>query len=176
MESFEKQKIGIRQIFWYFIIFSILGLVIETLYSLITMGTIESRKGLIWGPFCPVYGVGAVILIVLLNKVEHKTRFKLFVYGFLIGSAVEYLLSYGLEAFYSTRFWDYTYTNMDINGRICVPYSIFWGILSVILIKDIKPFIDRKLERINNKISNKMEMILFVFLKKIMLLFQKNHT
>ena len=61
----KKQTITFKQILWYFIIFSIIGLIIETIFCYITTGVLESRKGLIWGPFCPVYGVGAVILILL---------------------------------------------------------------------------------------------------------------
>ena len=63
----NKKQLTIHQLFWYFVIFSVLGLIIETLYGYATMGIWQSRKGLIWGPFCPVYGVGAVILILLLK-------------------------------------------------------------------------------------------------------------
>ena len=137
-----KAKINIHQLFWYFILFSILGLIIETLYGYFTMGIWESRKGLIWGPFCPVYGVGAIFLIFFLNHVDQKSYFKLFFYGALTGAAVEYVLSYGLEATYGARFWDYSYAKGDINGRICIIYSLFWGILAIGLMKFIKP--DRK--------------------------------
>ena len=68
----NKEKISIKQIIWYLVIFSIIGLILETIFCYITTGVIESRKGLIWGPFCPVYGVGATILIVLLNRYFYK--------------------------------------------------------------------------------------------------------
>ena len=84
----NKKQLTIHQLFWYFVIFSVLGLIIETLYGYATMGIWQSRKGLIWGPFCPVYGVGAVILILLLNHIDRKSYAKLFIYGFLIGSVV----------------------------------------------------------------------------------------
>lgn len=160
----EKGKLTIHQLFWYFVLFSIIGLIIETLYGFITTGILESRKGLIWGPFCPVYGVGATFLIVLLNQVDQKSYFKLFFYGILIGSVVEYLLSYGLEAVFGTRFWDYAYTNNDINGRICITYSLFWGILAVLLMKAIKPTLDKVIDRINAKIKTPIEVGLFLFL------------
>ena len=160
----EKSKLNIHQLFWYFVLFSIIGLIIETLYGFITTGILESRKGLIWGPFCPVYGVGATFLIVLLNQVDQKSYFKLFFYGILIGSVVEYLLSYGLEAVFGTRFWDYAYTNNDINGRICITYSIFWGILAVLLMKAIKPTLDKVIDRINAEIKTPIEVGLFLFL------------
>ncbi len=159
-----KSKINIHQLFWYFILFSILGLIIETFYGYFTMGIWESRKGLIWGPFCPVYGVGAIFLIFFLNHVNQKSYFKLFFYGALTGAAVEYMLSYGLEAIYGARFWDYSYAKGDINGRICIIYSLFWGILAIGLMKLIKPLIDKVIERINLKIKASTEMAMFLFL------------
>lgn len=159
-----KAKINIHQLFWYFILFSILGLIIETLYGYFTMEIWESRKGLIWGPFCPVYGVGAIFLIFFLNHVDQKSYFKLFFYGALTGAAVEYVLSYGLEAIYGARFWDYSYAKGDINGRICIIYSLFWGILAIGLMKFIKPLIDKIIERINSKIKASTEMMIFLFL------------
>ena len=160
----ENKRITIHQIFWYFVLFSILGLAIETIYGFITMGIIESRKGLIWGPFCPVYGVGGVFLVVLLNKIDKKDYFKLFIYGFLIGSAVEYILSYLLEAIYGARFWDYAYTGKDINGRICVLYSLFWGVLSIFLMRFVKPSTDKLINRISKNIKGSVEIALAIFL------------
>ena len=66
----RKYKLTIHQIIWYFIIFSVLGLVIETSYCFVTTGVLESRKGLLYGPFCPIYGVGATVLIILLYKIK----------------------------------------------------------------------------------------------------------
>ena len=62
----KESKLTIHHIFWYFLIFSVIGLIIETIYCYATTGVLESRKGLIWGPVCPVYGVSAVVLIIFL--------------------------------------------------------------------------------------------------------------
>ena len=159
----ETKKLNFHQILWYFIIFSIIGLLIETLFCYFTSGVIESRKGLLWGPFCPVYGVGAVILIILLNSVDTNKYFKLFIYGFFIGSILEYLMSYVLEAMYSVRFWDYTYTGNSINGRICILYSLFWGVLSIFLLKVAKPKIDNLINRIPKSIEKKMDIFITIF-------------
>lgn len=145
----EQQKINLKQILWYLIIFSIIGLIIETTFGYLTTGVLESRKGLIWGPFCPVYGVGATILIILLDKYKDNSV-KLFVAGSIIGNIIEYGLSYLLEAIYGTRFWDYSYISWNLNGRICIKYSIFWGILAVLLILFVKPFIDKIINKIPN--------------------------
>ena len=157
----QEKKCNIHQIFWYFFIFSIIGLMIETIYCYATVGVIESRKGLLWGPFCPIYGVSAAILMLALDKYKNKNLIQLFLYGFIVGSLSEYILSYGLEAIYGTRFWNYEYTNFHINGRICLQFSLYWGILTIVIIKLIKPFLD---SLINGKIRNSVEIILMVFL------------
>lgn len=156
----REDKISIKQIIWYTIIFSIVGLIIETIFCYVTTGILESRKGLIWGPFCPVYGVGATILILLLDRYKNST-IKLFIIGSILGNVIEYGLSYLLEAMYGTRFWDYSYLDWNLNGRICIKYSIFWGILAVMLLKFIKPYIDKIIRKIpNSKILNTIIIIL----------------
>lgn len=159
----EKERVSIQQVLWYFIIFSVIGLFIETFYCFATTGVWESRKGLVWGPFCPIYGVGAVLLIVILNKFK-ANKIKLLIYGGLAGDIIEYLMSYGLEAIYSTRFWDYSYTNFHLNGRICLTYTVFWAILSFVLIFFVKPLIDNCIMKINFKYINIIEILITVFL------------
>ena len=63
----NKQKI-FHQFIWYMLIFSIIGLIMETIYCYVTTGVLESRKGLILGPVCPIYGVGAVVILFSLKK------------------------------------------------------------------------------------------------------------
>lgn len=159
----KETKIIIHQLFWYFLIFSMAGIIVETLYCYITTGVLESRKGLIWGPFCPVYGVSAIVLISYLNRYTDKNVFWLFIYGFIAGSIAEYILSFGLEAIYGMRFWDYTYTGSHINGRICLQYSLYWGILSVIIMKWIKPMLDKFINKIPMKAKNIIDSLLFMF-------------
>ena len=151
-EVTKKDKITIHQIIWYLLIFSILGLIVETLFCYATTGRIESRKGLIYGPFCPIYGVGATAIIIMLNKFKNS-KLKLFIYGGLAGSGIEYIVSYMLEAFYGTRFWNYSHINFNLNGRICILYTFYWAILAFILVKFVKPFIDKKIiSKLNFKI------------------------
>ena len=160
----NNKKITIHHLFWYFLIFSILGLIIETVYCYITSGVLESRKGLIWGPFCPVYGVCGAGLIFILDKLEIKGFAKLFFAGLIIGSIGEYILSYGLEAVYGMRFWNYEYLQYNLNGRISLIFSIYWGILSVILIKFVKPVIDKFVNKIKSHTRNIIELGIFIFL------------
>lgn len=143
-------KAQLHYLLWYFIIFSVVGLIIETLYCFATMGILESRKGLYLGPFCPIYGVGGAILIFALNKYKNN-KVKLAIYGGILGSVIEYLLSFALEAIYGARFWDYGYVKYNLNGRICIVYSLFWAILSVLVIGIIKPKIDKYIDKIGKE-------------------------
>lgn len=160
----KEERITFHQLFWYFIIFSVAGIIIETLYCYATTGVLESRKGLLWGPFCPVYGVSAAVIILMLYKYKDKNIFELFISGFIAGSIAEYILSFGLEAIYGIRFWEYSYIPENINGRICIPYSIFWGVLSVIVIKMVKPLIDKIIKKIPKNIGKEIEVVLVVLL------------
>ena len=149
-DKIDENKTTIHNYLWYLIIFSILGLIVETIFCFITTGNIESRRGLILGPFCPIYGVGAVILIFVLNRYKgHKL--KLFVYGTILGGLIEYIISYILESIYGARFWDYTWLKLNLNGRICLRYSIYWGILSLLLIDVFKKYIDKLINKIKGK-------------------------
>ncbi len=158
----EKNKITFHHLFWYFIIFSILGLLIETLFCYITMGIIESRKGLMYGPFCPIYGIGAACLIYVLDKYKENNK-KIFIYGAIAGSVIEYVLSFGIEAIYGSRFWDYEYKPFNLNGRICLTFSIYWGILSLLLMKGIRPKIDYYIDKLSGKKAFIIDTLLLIF-------------
>lgn len=160
-EILNTEHISLHQIVWYMIIFSILGLLTETVYGYATTGILESRKGLILGPFCPIYGVGSVIIILMLNKYKGQ-KLKLFVYGGILGDFVEYLLSYALEAIYGSRFWNYE-NFLNINGRICLTYTIFWGILSIVLINVVKGTIDNIVNKIKGKAAKILDPLIIMF-------------
>ena len=91
-KRFTIMGITIWRLLAYFIIYSVVGFVLETLFGLITKGVIESRKSFLYGPFCGIYGLGAVIMIPLLQCFK-KNNYTLFFGGFVIGSIVEYLIS-----------------------------------------------------------------------------------
>lgn len=158
----KEYKITLKQIFWYLIIFSVAGLAVETLFCFFTTGNIESRKGLVWGLFCPIYGVGAVVLIIFLNKYKQNS-FKLFIAGIIVGNIVEYTISYILEAMYGIRFWEYSNQSIHLNGRICMLYGMYWGVLSMLLIRFLKPIVDNLIHKIDDKLSRPIEIALMIF-------------
>lgn len=136
----------------YFIIYSIAGFFLETIFAIITKGTLESRQSFLYGPFCIVYGIGAISLIFTLNKYKDST-IKLFLYGMLVGAIVEYLTSYIGEQMMHIKWWDYSSAFLNIHGRTCLFYAICWGILTIPLIKYINPALDKQIEKVFSKIS-----------------------
>lgn len=138
--EFKILGISIWNIFAYFIVFCILGFLLETVYAFVTKGVVESRQGFIYGPFCPIYGVGGVFFAVFLQYFK-KNNFTLFFGGMIIGSIVEYLVSFIGEILFNVKWWDYSYMRFNINGRICLLYSIFWGLLAIPFMKIVYVYI-----------------------------------
>ena len=156
-DKLEYKILGIRiwKIFTYFIIYSVLGYIIETLFALVTMGVVESRQSFLYGPFLGIYGVGAVFII-LFTKYFDKNNFTLFIGGYIIGTLTEYILSFLIEVILETKWWDYSGKILNVNGRVCLLYSIFLGILTVFLVRKVNPKIDKLCNWLQEKISRKV--------------------
>ncbi len=144
----------IWRILAYFIIYSVLGYIIETLFGIVTKGTWESRQSFLYGPFCGIYGLGAVIMILSLQHFNQNNN-RLFWGGFIVGSIIEYVVSWIGEVILNVKWWDYSNMPLNLNGRICVFFSIFWGLLAIYLMSYINPRIDRLINWIKSKISIK---------------------
>ena len=123
----------------YFVIYSFLGWVLES-----TVRTICERKmintGFLIGPFCPIYGFGAIIMILFLNEFKSNSILLFFI-SFIVLTLWEYIVGVLLEKFFSTKYWDYSDHKFNYKGRICLINSIAWGILGVLFINYIHPFI-----------------------------------
>lgn len=152
--KFTIMGLSIWRILAYFIIYSVVGYIIETIFGIITKGVWESRQSFLYGPFCAIYGLGAAIMIIFLHKYS-KNYTRLFIGGFIVGSIVEYLVSWIGEMLLGVKWWDYSDMPLNINGRICVYFSIFWGFLALYLIASFNPRIDKLIDWIKSKLSVK---------------------
>ena len=113
----EKKKFtilgfSIWRILAYFIIYSVAGYIIETLFGIATKGVWESRQSFLYGPFCSIYGLGAVVMIISLQYFNQNNN-RLFIGGFIVGSIVEYIVSWYGDVFLHIKWWDYS--NMPLN-------------------------------------------------------------
>lgn len=152
------------KIFLVFFIGSFAGVVVEMLWCLITNGYIESRAGMVYGPLNALYGAGALALTLTLYKYRNRSSAISFAGGMIVGSVVEYICSWGQEVLFGSRSWDYSHMPFNINGRICLLYSVFWGILGVMWIKSIYPRMAKWILKIPNKIGKVMTWLLVVFM------------
>ena len=158
------QGVNIYKILLILIIGSFAGVMVELLWCLITNGYLESRSGLVYGPFNMLYGVGAAVLSLTLYRFRNRGRWLSFLGGFVVGSVVEYLCYWGQEALLGSRSWDYSGMPFNINGRICLLYSIFWGILGVLWIKDLYPRMSKWILKIPNHAGKIVTWVLTVFM------------
>jgi uncharacterized membrane protein len=106
-----------------------------------------TNRGFLIGPYCPIYGVAAVLMIWFLQKYENDLA-ALFVMAIMICSVLEYLTSYVMEKIFKARWWDYSKRTFNVNGRICLTNSLVFGILGVLLISYIHPFLNAILNKI----------------------------
>ncbi|MBQ3414245.1 MAG: putative ABC transporter permease [Clostridia bacterium] len=123
----------------YFVIYSFLGWCLETTYRSFCEKKLINT-GFLYGPFCPIYGSGAIIMLLGLNQFKGK-YILLFFIGFFILSIWEYLVGWFIEKTFNTKYWDYSDHKFNIKGRVCLTNSFFWGILGVVFINLIHPFI-----------------------------------
>lgn len=154
-KKFTIMGLSIWRILVYFIIYSFVGYVIETFYSIMTKGTWESRQSFLYGPFCAIYGLGASIMLIFLYKYSKKYT-RLILGGFIIGSITEYMVSWIGELILGVKWWDYSNIPLNINGRICVYFSLFWGFLALYLVASFNPRIDRFIDWVKSKVSLKV--------------------
>lgn len=154
--------------FLYFLLFAFIGWLMETFYSLYELGHF-TKRGFLYGPICPIYGWGALILVMYFTKYKGKS-IKLFCYATIIFSIFEYAVSYGMDALFAAKWWDYTNEFFNLNGRISIFYSFAWGIIAILFINHIYPFFKKKLNIILSKIPYKTQLYSLQFLGVVLLI------
>ncbi len=151
-------------LFYIFIITSICGYIIEFIWTLLTKGVFINHSAVVIGPFNFAYGICGVALTLLLYKFKDESYLKIFLFSFIGGSILEYIMSWGMELVLGFTAWDYSNRFLNINGRICLLYSIFWGILGILWIKIIYPQFEKNINKINQKTSKIVAICLSIFL------------
>lgn len=150
------------KILFYFAIYSFLGWCLESIYK-----TILEKKlinsGFLHGPFCPIYGFGAVIMMYTLGKLPHNPLI-IFLVGTIILTVWEYIVGVLLEKIFHTKYWDYSHLKFNINGRICLKNSIYWGILGVIFTFIIHPFVENQTSIISGTILFYTNIVIYIIL------------
>lgn len=152
------------KLFLLFFIGSIMGCIMETCFAIIYEGHFEMRVGLVYGPFIPVYGFGAVLLTLALSHFYKSSFIGLFAVSSAVGAAFEYFCSWLQETIFGTISWDYSDMPFNIDGRTSLAYACIWGILGVVWVREMYPVLSRGIEKIPPKIGYIITIVLTVFM------------
>ena len=131
----------------YFITYSFLGWVMESIFRSVCEKKLINT-GFLKGPFCPIYGIGAIIMILFLKNFSNNLILLFFI-SIIVFTIWEYIVGILLEKLFHTKYWDYSNNKFNFQGRICLMNSIFWGILGVVFIQYIHPFIENIIEKLD---------------------------
>lgn len=143
-----------------FMFYSFVGWVIEIINELITEKRYVNR-GFLIGPYCPIYGCGALIIILSLTRYL-KDPIVLFIMAVVICSILEYFTSYIMEKIFKARWWDYTNRKYNINGRICLETLVPFGIGGLIIMYLVNPLVMDGINMISVPALKIISLILFV--------------
>ena len=136
--DFHISVYTIENIFLWLIIYSVIGWIYESTLCSITERRFVNR-GFLNGPYCPIYGFGAILDILILGWI--KNPILLFVLSAILTCTLEYITSYLMEKLFHARWWDYSNRKFNINGRVCLIGAVVFGTLSLILIKLVHPLV-----------------------------------
>ncbi|MCL2776295.1 MAG: putative ABC transporter permease [Oscillospiraceae bacterium] len=164
----SHKKIDLYKSFWIFLIGSVVGFTVETIWCLITTGGIQSRSSMVIGPFTAIYGIGALALylgVCFVNKYsKHNKILYIFIYGTVASTVVEYICSLLQQALFGSVSWDYSNVPLNIRGRACLLYSAFWGLLAILWYIAIQPPLEKFISKIPAQIYKPLTLALATFI------------
>ena len=138
----------IEEYFLLYFIYSVIGWGMET--SLISIKNKRLiNRGFLLGPYCPIYGAGALFIILIVNKFSNNDPVLLFLLTVFVCGALEYLTSWIMEVCFKARWWDYSNRKFNLNGRICLMNLIAFGVLGLMVIYVLNPFFTSLLTKLN---------------------------
>ena len=148
---------------FYFILFMIYS-VIGWLIEIVAVGTEKKKfinRGFMIGPYLPIYGSSSIIMILYLNHYKDNI-ITVFLLAVIVCSIMEYLVSYIMEKMFNARWWDYSTRKFNINGRVCLTNAFAFGLLGVLLIYIVNPFLEEILFKLNDNVLILISLWLFV--------------
>lgn len=149
-----------EMLFLWFVIYSIIGWIYESIIC-----SVGSRKpinrGFLNGPYCPIYGIGACLVILVLGKFRNPVL--LFFAGAVLTCTLEYITSYFMEKLFHARWWDYSKRRFNIGGRVCLIGAVVFGAFSVILILFLHPVIIKFTDSFSDTLRHTLCVSLLIF-------------
>ncbi len=138
-EYLDNFNVSFYQLVYIFVIASMLGLLLEEIWMFINFGIKESRVGLVWGPFSPLYGFGAVLLTMVLWRLRKRPWWQIFLLAAVLGTLLEQLTGWGMETFAHAESWNYLSLPDHITQWTAWRFVVMWGILGLVWVRVILP-------------------------------------
>lgn len=143
-------KLNYFNLFWVFFVCSVLGLILEEVWHMVVVdpGVYQDRAGMLFGPFSPIYGFGAVLMTMALNRFYKKNPLIIFLVSALIGGAFEVFVGWFMQTSFGVVSWSYSHIRLFgmpdpiavlTGGRTCTPFACMWGLGGLIWIKVLLP-------------------------------------
>lgn len=161
-KDYFAEGINFYKLFLIFLIGAFIGDIWEIIYCRFSMHRWMSRSSLVFGQLSIVWGMGVALATISLHRYKDKSGLSIFLFGSVMGAAFEYVCSVFTEFFFGTIFWDYSHLPFNINGRINLIFSLFWGVASLLFIKYLYPLLSNIIESIPRKIGKIVTYILFI--------------
>lgn len=170
-------KLNYFNLFWVFFVCSVLGLILEEVWHMVVVdpGVYQDRTGMLFGPFSPIYGFGAVLMTMALNRFYKKNPLIIFLVSALIGGAFEVFVGWFMQTSFGVVSWSYSHIRLFgmpdpiavlTGGRTCTPFACMWGLGGLIWIKVLLP----RLLKLINMIPWKRRYSATVILTAVMLI------
>ncbi len=151
-------------LFWIFTIASIVGLAMEMVFCALVNHVWEDRAGLVWGPFSPIYGVGALLMTLALNRYWHRSGAIIFVIAGFIGAAFEFFVSWYMEMAFGVIAWSYEGSFLSIQGRTDFAHFLAWGAVGLVWLRLLLPMVLRVVNNIAYKWRATVTVFMFAFM------------
>lgn len=148
-------------IFLLFFMYSVLGYIIECIFCSIIDKKKVINRGFLIGPYLPIYGNGALIMIFFLKK-HISYPITLFIMGAVVATILEYVTSYFMEKLFKARWWDYSDKKYNLNGRICIENTVLFGIGCLLIMYVVNPFFTSILDSMSNSTLLNLGIIFFI--------------
>lgn len=150
------------EMLWYFMIYSVIGWMIEVCYQAVTRGEVINR-GFLNGPLCPVYGSGVLMVLMVVDlcgflfgfetNLSEASTVELFIIGIIFATLIELVAGFLLDRLFHARWWDYRDRRFNLNGYICLEFSIYWGLGIAFVLRVIQPVFEGTVHKIPVKIG-----------------------
>lgn len=160
----RSDKLSFFKILWIFTIGSILGYVGECLFYVVKYHNFVNKQGMIIGPFKPMYGLALIFGTILFKKLKANKKWQQLLYGAVFGAIFEFGVSFILEKIWNISMWDYSSFNLNIDGRVYLPYCAVWGLIGMIYYSYLFPLINYLYVKLYGKLFKIVSIILTIFI------------